>query len=399
MLAEFQRLYPTGCLTSELVQIYNGKYIIRANVEIEGMMRASGMAASECLEEAEDRARQRAIMVLPIITDIEGVSTGSVIHPQQAENLPHKTRASIPSTQNSQTDNVNPQDLTTPKLELKATGEETESKSNNTNQKQRQKTSQSQAVKTEQIPPTANLSLETELIKQSEPTKTEQIPLPADITPEPETIPELIKEPEPVKMEQIPATANLPPEEVVDQQPPILEPETINPNPIPISETNNFGVPGAEIPPTNITPAVTEPMLPIIPDTEAPPPAPSQSIVEPSLPFDQPSYDPGSNVTPFTPRNPVPESANTTKSETKTTSKRGRKKSEPVDLSGIIAETDVEMQRLGWTPEQGREYLIQTYKKRGRTLLDENELIDFLNYLKSQPTPSDSYAIDPLAGF
>ncbi|MBN3897346.1 MAG: hypothetical protein HWQ41_19320 [Nostoc sp. NOS(2021)] len=47
--------------------------------------------------------------------------------------------------------------------------------------------------------------------------------------------------------------------------------------------------------------------------------------------------------------------------------------------------TDAEMQRLSWTTEQGREHLIKTYGKRGRSLLTEEELVDFLNYLKSQP--------------
>ncbi|WP_335090696.1 hypothetical protein [Nostoc sp.] len=63
----------------------------------------------------------------------------------------------------------------------------------------------------------------------------------------------------------------------------------------------------------------------------------------------------------------------------------------PADLSDVIAKTDVEIQRLGWTPEQGREHLIETYGKRGRTLLTEEELHEFLKYLQSQP--------DPRAGF
>jgi hypothetical protein len=62
---------------------------------------------------------------------------------------------------------------------------------------------------------------------------------------------------------------------------------------------------------------------------------------------------------------------------------------EPVDLSGVIAKTDIEMHRLGWTAEQGREYLIKNYGKRSRFLLTEKELLDFLRYLESQPTPVD----------
>lgn len=47
----------------------------------------------------------------------------------------------------------------------------------------------------------------------------------------------------------------------------------------------------------------------------------------------------------------------------------------------------VEMQRLRWTLEQGRNYLQQTYGKRSRQQLISSELSQFLNYLKSLPTP------------
>ncbi|MEH2078922.1 MAG: hypothetical protein V7K89_02570 [Nostoc sp.] len=57
----------------------------------------------------------------------------------------------------------------------------------------------------------------------------------------------------------------------------------------------------------------------------------------------------------------------------------------------LIAQTDVELQRLGWTPEQGQEHLIETYGKRSRFFLTDEELHEFLQYLKSQP--------DPIAGF
>ncbi|MCC5603330.1 hypothetical protein [Nostoc favosum] len=55
------------------------------------------------------------------------------------------------------------------------------------------------------------------------------------------------------------------------------------------------------------------------------------------------------------------------------------------------SKTDVEIERLGWTPEQGREHLIKTYGKRSRSLLTDDELHEFLQYLQSQP--------DPRAGF
>lgn len=60
---------------------------------------------------------------------------------------------------------------------------------------------------------------------------------------------------------------------------------------------------------------------------------------------------------------------------------------EPLEFSEIIARSNVEMKRLGWTKVQGREYLIQTYGKRSRQVLSDEELLEFLDYLESLPTP------------
>jgi len=60
----------------------------------------------------------------------------------------------------------------------------------------------------------------------------------------------------------------------------------------------------------------------------------------------------------------------------------------PVDLSDIIAQTDVELQRLGWDVNQGREFLEKTYGKRSRHDLTDEELLEFLLYLEAQPSPS-----------
>ena len=95
-----------------------------------------------------------------------------------------------------------------------------------------------------------------------------------------------------------------------------------------------------------------------------------------------------SNVTPFAPRSYTPQP------DVGTPTTKKNKKSEPVDHSDTIAKIDVEMQRLSWTTEQGRDHLKKTYGKRARSLLDPEELLDFLKYLESQTTP-----IDPLAGF
>lgn len=54
------------------------------------------------------------------------------------------------------------------------------------------------------------------------------------------------------------------------------------------------------------------------------------------------------------------------------------------DFNEIKNKTDVEIKRLGWTKEQGRDFLLTTYGKRSRLHLTDEELMDFLHYLESQ---------------
>lgn len=66
MFEQFRRHFPRGSLTSELVEIDHGKYIVRASVQNEGLTLATGLAAADTVEKAEDQARSRALAVLEI---------------------------------------------------------------------------------------------------------------------------------------------------------------------------------------------------------------------------------------------------------------------------------------------------------------------------------------------
>jgi hypothetical protein len=63
---------------------------------------------------------------------------------------------------------------------------------------------------------------------------------------------------------------------------------------------------------------------------------------------------------------------------------------ESVDRSEEIAKIGVEMKRLGWSKQQGRDYLQKSYGKSTRQELDDTELLDFLKYLELQPSSSES---------
>lgn len=60
--------------------------------------------------------------------------------------------------------------------------------------------------------------------------------------------------------------------------------------------------------------------------------------------------------------------------------------SEPIDLSDAIAQIGAEIERIGWTKKQGSTYLQETYGKKTRAELTEDELLEFLHYLKALPS-------------
>lgn len=264
MLAQFQSKYPQGSLISELLQIYHGKYIVRASVQIDGVTRATGMAAAETVEQAEDEARNRALVVLGMSNSPNSV----VVSPEPVKQ-------------------VQPTLTTTTRLNESA---------------------YSGAVKT--FP------------------QTEAIPTSSVIS-------------------SVVSKNDLKNEEIIERFSTTDKQETqLLESPFQNLEMM-FGNEAEEISPSNVTP------------------------------FPSRSY-----------------STSTEDVTTKTTTGNKKKKSEPVDQSDDIAKIGVEMQRLGWTTEQGRDYLIKAYGKRSRHLLTDEELHDFLRYLESQPTPPD-----PLAGF
>ncbi|MBD2416961.1 hypothetical protein H6G54_04370 [Anabaena cylindrica FACHB-243] len=276
MLAQFQSLYPNGSIISELVQIFQGKYIVRVSLQIEGVTRATGMAAAETVEAAEDQARNRAFMVLGITNETEGEGRVA-FSPKPISPIPVKT--------------------------------------------------------------TVNTTNTTTALRESVPTSQE------------------------VASNQWPMTKNT---EI--SSPPAIEYNNTSDiyDQLLTQETSGSVTKGEQL------------------DTAA---EKLEMSFSPEPEYQSLPKITASNVTPFTPRNysspediGFPSGIGTRK-----------KKNEPVNLSDVIAQTDVQIERLAWTKEQGREYLKKTYGKLGRSLLSEEELLDFLNYLKSQP--------DPIAGF
>lgn len=56
---------------------------------------------------------------------------------------------------------------------------------------------------------------------------------------------------------------------------------------------------------------------------------------------------------------------------------------EPLDLSNSTATIDILLSNLNWSKDQERDYLEETYGQKMRSLLDEEKLLDFQNFLEA----------------
>lgn len=95
MLAQFQARYPTASLLSQLLTIYQGRFIVQVSIQIENVTRATGMAAAETIELAEDRARLRAIT---LISPPEITPSVQVTSPQERALVPAISELTAPSS-------------------------------------------------------------------------------------------------------------------------------------------------------------------------------------------------------------------------------------------------------------------------------------------------------------
>ncbi len=249
MFAQFRSQFPMGSLLSELLQIHEGKYIVRASVQVGGSTLATGLSAAHTIEQAEDQARSRALVVLgiesPSAAAPYGAQNGAQLNFRQTEveQLPHlsQARLSAPATQ----------------VDFLPMGDSSE--------------------------------------------------------------------------------------ETLDGDWALSDSTVL---PFPTSEQLSW--------------------------LEANP-HPSAS-----------GYESRSNR-PYEPKGPRQRPSQPPQRETRPELAFQDSVAAPIDLSEVIAQTDVELKRLGWTHVQGRRYLEKTYSKRSRQHLTDAELIEFLDYLTAQP--------------
>ncbi len=269
LFVQLQTRFPSSTLVTELVQIQEGQYVVRALVQTGGTVLTTAMAAAPTIEQAEDRARARVLAVLGITLGAEGSALPDIPPrlngPSSANQmLEAENRFSLPTPASLRTD-VKPQEQ--PSL---PTYKPLETLSN--------------------LSSGENLNFSNEIAEELEEV--------------PEEFGEVYDGSDPYEEEEI--------------APPMPEPSLLS---VP-TKTNSKSLSDRPAP---TKPAKSEPAIA-----------------------------------------PAPE--------------------EPEDLSSLIALTDIEMDRIGWTKQEGRDYLKRTYRKSTRQKLEVDELMDFLNYLRALPS-------------
>lgn len=261
LLTQFQTRYPTAHLTAELLMIHEGSYVVKALVQTDGLAIATSMAAAPDIEQAEDRAKVRALELL-----IQPLASNPLILPNRAL---------------------------------------------------------SGGVLSDGI-----------LLDESE----RSILLSSNASSE-------------MAFEAIANETPLP----VSEDFPTIQPEAAS------VATNRLDATQSDQTPKDF----------LLPEVET---APDQML----LPQDSgmQTSDSIKDATESRPSSPTPAVDVSLASA--------------IDLSDAIAQTTVELKRLGWTNTKGRNHLEQVYGKRSRQQLTDAELLDFLSYLEAQPSPSQT---------
>jgi hypothetical protein len=268
MYAQFRSQFPMGSLLSELLQIHEGKYIVRASIQVGGSTLATGLSAAHTIEQAEDQARSRALIVLGIEAAQPHTSQGHLGQGPIGQNhlgQPYSTQMHFMHSEVEELPQRTPQARLSPPAQP-------------------------------DFLPMGEAAFQRALEVDWNPSDSPALPFP---TPE-------------QQLSWLDSAPHLP----------------------------------------------TQPRV-------YPAPRPSGTSQPTGRQRSQRSLAPQESSKPEESSQPS--------------------MTAPIDLSEVIAQTDVELKRLGWTHVQGRRHLEKTYSKRSRQHLTDAELIEFLNYLTAQP--------------
>lgn len=358
-MAQLQARYPNASLIAEFVTVHQEHLVVRALVQVGGIPLATGMAAATDIEQAEDRAKIRALAAL----GIGGFATSA--SPQSSTHS-ISPATSLPPSHFSPPSNLSSANLALSDASIAATPSED--------------VPQLSTSLASGVSASASGSSDIALTQPSTSSSTSHFqPLPSSDPAQSEVIPSPLPVPE-LPMSELPNVTNsadFSASFATRNQTEFSDPESSNPE---FDRTEYEFSYEPEEQPDRYEPdmnlhsevgSISESGLPSLDSIETTPP-----ISKPAS------------------------SAEPTKATATGKGKTTKRKAENTEIapstagendrSEEIARIGLEMKRLGWTTEQGRNYLKRTYGKRSRQELDDSELIDFLRYLEAQVSPSES---------
>lgn len=401
LFAQFQTRYPSGGLVTELLTIHDGNYVVRALVNVGDRAIATGMAAAPTVEAAEDQARLRALQVFnqlsnpialtesPTLTP-QFLPTGLPLQPNMpipaaanvsvSPNLNAATNASISAPLNAaaNTATSSPHPIQSPVVPTPINGATGMASTPSTVTAQPVASSASQATKAKNainpssssaasVPDTSDWSVDLSAAPDSTlPTNFSITSVSAKTSPKP--------------VADLYAAATEASEENVVQPWEASSTSDLDQPQSSISTMQNDPVQNDDV--QNDTASDDHQAIPFFGDDPLEPEFPAED-------FASPMEDEAAVSAKSTKAKPA-KSAKSTKTSSSKASANSAPASQVIDRSDEIAQIDVEMRRLGWSKQDGRQHLEQTYNKRSRQQLTDDELLAFLAYLQAQPSPSQS---------
>jgi hypothetical protein len=333
----FRQQYPQGSIISDLVQIHGDQYVVKVSVSLENTVLVSTLAADANLMLAENRAMERALTIL-------GIRDSQ----QPAHEPVNLTVKPLPDLPISLTNFVEQ-----PKIVMAS-----ESLANGANLPEpvanhvetiasRPATHESEATSDQTCPQVAPKAIESPIIIE----ETAFPPVPAEPAAEPIRI-------------QVGVASEISEQPMkFDIKPSLPEPDVE----IAIPTTNGKVV-------TDSAPLETSATLPELP---------IETIQEPEVSVAKSTRT--KKAAP--PPDPLPAvTANETPlTETPLDETTVPIAEPPLSVTDMIPMINMELKRLGWSKERGREYMVSLYNKRASALLSDDELFGLLQHLQAEP--------------
>jgi WD40 repeat protein len=69
----------------------------------------------------------------------------------------------------------------------------------------------------------------------------------------------------------------------------------------------------------------------------------------------------------------------------------------PLSVTDMIPMINMELKRLGWSKDRGRDYMVNLYNKRASALLSDEELFGLLQHLQAEPVAEEATDVVPLS--